>query len=48
MGSEAKLSVTLQRAIANGVNMRLMRLASHSNIHNDHSYQHSAVSEASE
>jgi hypothetical protein len=42
-----RLSVTLQRAISNGVNMRLMRLASHAGIHNNPSFQHSAVLEAS-
>ncbi len=43
-----RLSVTLQRTIANGVNMRLMRLASHSDIHNNPSFLHSAMLEASE
>jgi hypothetical protein len=38
----------MQRVIANGVNMRLIRLASHSNIHSNPSSQHSAVSVASE
>jgi hypothetical protein len=36
----------LQRAIANGVNVRLIRLASRSNIHNNSSFQRSAVLEA--
>jgi hypothetical protein len=42
-----RLSVTLQRAIANGVNiMRLMCLASYSNILSNPSFPHSAVLEA--
>jgi hypothetical protein len=44
--SYQKLFLT-KTTLANGINMRLMRLAAHSNIHNDPTFQHSAVLEAS-